>query len=164
MRALNEQNAQFAAGKIGQSPTGGPQELVYTITTKGRLSEPEEFENIVVRANGDGSVLRLKDVARVELGSKDYEFMGRVNGKTATLVGIFLQPNANALATARARQRRRWRGSRERFPPGLEHSVVYDTTRFVEGLDPRGGDHARRGDGCSCSWWCSCSCRTGARR
>ena len=54
----------------------------------------------MVRANGDGSVLRLKDVARVELGSKDYEFMGRVNGKTATLVGIFLQPNANALATA----------------------------------------------------------------
>src|SRR5207344_2496319 len=100
LRALNEQNAQFAAGKIGQSPTGGPQELVYTITTKGRLSEPSEFENIVVRANPDGSILRLKDVARVELGSRDYEFLGRVNGKTATLVGIFLQPNANALATA----------------------------------------------------------------
>src|SRR5512134_3841769 len=100
IRALNEQNAQFAAGKIGQSPTGGPQELVYTITTQGRLSEPAEFENIVVRANGDGSLLRLKDVARIELGSRDYEFIGRVNGKTATLVGIFLQPNANALATA----------------------------------------------------------------
>src|SRR5262245_34304874 len=100
LRALNEQNAQFAAGKIGQSPTDGKQELVYTITTKGRLSEPEEFENIVVRANPDGSVLRLKDVARVELGPKDYEFMGRVSGKTATLVGIFLQPNANALAAA----------------------------------------------------------------
>ena len=70
-RALNEQNAQFAAGKIGQSPTGGPQELVYTITTKGRLSEPAEFENIIIRANPDGSLLRLKDVARVELGSKD---------------------------------------------------------------------------------------------
>src|SRR5512134_312687 len=100
VRALNEQNAQFAAGKIGQSPTGGPQELVYTITTRGRLSEPAEFEDIVVRANGDGSVRRMKDVARVELGSKDYEFTGRVNGKSATLVGIFLQPNANAIATA----------------------------------------------------------------
>ena len=76
-----------------------PQELVYTITTKGRLAEPEQFENIVVRANPDGSILRLKDVARVELGSKDYEFIGRVNGKPATLVGIFLQPGANALAT-----------------------------------------------------------------
>jgi HAE1 family hydrophobic/amphiphilic exporter-1/multidrug efflux pump len=130
LRALNEQNAQFAAGKIGQSPTGGPQELVYTITTQGRLSEPAEFENIVVRANPDGSLLRLKDVARVELGSKDYEFKGRVNGKSATLVGIFLQPGANALATANlvgAEMNR----LKQRFPQGFEHAVVYDTTRFV---------------------------------
>jgi multidrug efflux pump len=131
VRALNEQNAQFAAGKIGQSPTGGPQELVYTITTQGRLSEPAEFENIVVRANGDGSILRLKDVARVELGSKDYEFMGRVNGKTATLVGIFLQPNANALATA-DRVNAEMTRLAQAFPPGLAHSAVYDTTRFVK--------------------------------
>ncbi len=130
-RAINEQNAQFAAGKIGQSPTGGPQELVYTITTKGRLSEPAEFENIVVRANGDGSILRLKDVARVELGSKDYEFIGRVNGKTATLVGIFLQPGANALATA-DRVKQAMSGLAQGFPSGLQHSVVYDTTRFVQ--------------------------------
>ena len=70
VRALNEQNAQFAAGKIGEPPTGGAQELVYTITTKGRLAEPKEFENIIMRANPDGSLLRLKDVARVELGSQ----------------------------------------------------------------------------------------------
>ncbi|HZM44170.1 MAG TPA: multidrug efflux RND transporter permease subunit [Burkholderiales bacterium] len=131
IRALNEQNAQFAAGKIGQSPTGGPQELVYTITTKGRLTEPEEFENVVVRANGDGSVLRLKDVARVELGSKDYEFLGRVNGKSATLVGIFLQPNANALETGK-RVTKAMAELAGRFPSGLEHHNVYDTTRFVE--------------------------------
>jgi HAE1 family hydrophobic/amphiphilic exporter-1/multidrug efflux pump len=131
LRALNEQNAQFAAGKIGQSPTGGPQELVYTITTRGRLSEPAEFENIVVRANPDGSLLRLKDVARVELGSKDYEFIGRVNGKTATLVGIFLQPNANAIATA-GRVKAVMEPLARAYPPGLEHTVVYDTTRFVE--------------------------------
>jgi HAE1 family hydrophobic/amphiphilic exporter-1/multidrug efflux pump len=131
LRALNEQNAQFAAGKIGQSPIRGAQELVYTITTKGRLSEPSEFEDIVVRANGDGSVLRLKDVARVELGSKDYEFIGRVNGKSATLVGIFLQPNANAIATA-GRVKQAMDELSQRFPPGLGHSVVYDTTRFVE--------------------------------
>ncbi|HSG64040.1 MAG TPA: efflux RND transporter permease subunit, partial [Gammaproteobacteria bacterium] len=131
VRALNEQNAQFAAGKIGQAPTAGPQELVYTITTRGRLSEPEEFENIVVRANTDGSVLRMKDVARVELGSKDYEFIGRVNGKSATLVGIFLQPGANAIATGE-RVRATMEPLARRFPAGLEHSVVYDTTRFVE--------------------------------
>src|SRR6185295_1046121 len=130
IRALNEQNAQFAAGKIGQPPTGGGQELVYTITTKGRLTEPEEFENIVIRANGDGSVLRLKDVARVELGSKDYEFMGRVNGQSATLVGIFLQPGANALGTGE-RVTKAMQELSQRFPSGLQHSVVYDTTRFV---------------------------------
>jgi len=130
-RALNEQNAQFAAGKIGQSPTGGPQELVYTITTQGRLTEPSEFENIVVRANPDGSVLRLKDVARVELGSKDYDFIGRVNGKTAALVGIFLQPGANALATS-DRVKAVMAPLAQAFPPGLAHTVVYDTTRFVQ--------------------------------
>src|SRR5215813_2767407 len=106
--ALNEQNAQFAAGKVGQTPSGGPQELVYTVTTKGRLADAAEFENIIVRANPDGSTLRLKDVARVELGSKDYEFIGRVNGK-------------EAVKTLSAR-----------FPDGLVSSVVYDTTRFVE--------------------------------
>src|SRR5690606_11141426 len=127
LRALNEQNAQFAAGKIGQSPTGGPQELVYTITTQGRLSEPAEFENIVVRANPDGSLLRLRDVARVELGPKDYEFMGRVNGKSATLVGIFLQPGANALATADLVTAEMDR-LKQRFPPGFEHAAVYVTT------------------------------------
>ncbi len=130
LHALNEQNAQFAAGKIGQSPTGGPQELVYTITTQGRLTEPAEFENIVVRANPDGSLLRLKDVARVELGSKDYEFIGRVNGKSATLVGIFLQPGANALATADLVSAEMER-LKQRFPQGFEHAAVYDTTRFV---------------------------------
>src|SRR5258708_5330992 len=99
--ALNEQNAQFAAGKVGQSPVDQKQDLVYTITTQGRFSDPKEFEQIIVRANPDGSIVRLADVAHVELGSKDYEFIGRVNGKAATLVGIFLTPGANALDLAR---------------------------------------------------------------
>jgi hydrophobe/amphiphile efflux-1 (HAE1) family protein len=131
IRALNEQNAQFAAGKIGQSPTGGPQELVYTITTQGRLSDAHEFENIIIRANDNGSVLRLKDVARVELGSKDYDFIGRVNGKQATLVGIFLQPGANALAVAEDVTKTVDQLA-QRFPDGIARSVVYDTTRFVK--------------------------------
>ena len=128
--AVNEQNAQFAAGKIGQSPVSDGQELVYTITTRGRLTEPQQFENIVLRANPDGSILRLKDVARVELGSKDYEFMGRVNGKAATLVGIFLQPGANALATGE-RVKAELTRLTARFPQGLDYSIPYDTTRFV---------------------------------
>ncbi|MEW6683806.1 MAG: multidrug efflux RND transporter permease subunit [Nitrospirota bacterium] len=131
VRALNEQNAQFAAGKIGQTPTAGAQELVYTVTTKGRLSETSEFENIILRSNPDGSALRLKDVARVELASKDYDFIGRVNGKEATLMGIFLQPGANALAVAKE-VGQTMQSLAARFPQGLQYSNVYDTTRFVE--------------------------------
>jgi len=130
-RAINEQNAQFAAGKVGQSPTGGPQEMVYTITTQGRLSDPKQFEEIIVRANPDGSTLRLKDVARVELGSKDYDFIGRINGKAATLVGVFLQPGANALSVAQEVERTTANLAKS-FPKGIVYSVPYDTTRFVK--------------------------------
>src|SRR5216110_1769273 len=128
--ALNEQNAQFAAGKVGQSPVEQKQDLVYTITTRGRLSDPKEFEQIIVRANPDGSIVRLGDVAHVELGSKDYEFMGRINGKPATLVGIFLSPGANALEVAKTVETEMAAVS-QRFPEGLTYSIPYDTTRFV---------------------------------
>jgi multidrug efflux pump len=129
--ALNEQNAQFAAGKVGEPPTNRNQQLVYNVTTKGRLSEPKEFEEIILRANPDGSTLRLKDVARVELAGKDYSFIGKYNGRPATLMGIFLQPGANALDTAKA-VKTRLEELKQRFPQGLEYAVPYDTTRFVE--------------------------------
>jgi len=131
IRSVNEQNAQFAAGKVGQAPAPKGQELVYTITTRGRLSEPKEFEEIIIRSNPDGSSLKLKDVARVELASKDYEFIGRINGKEATLVGVFLQPGANALEVAKD-VKSTVAGLAKRFPEGLAYSVPYDTTRFVE--------------------------------
>ena len=131
IRAVNEQNAQFAAGKVGQAPAPPGQELVYTITTRGRFADPKEFEDILIRSNPDGSSLRLKDVARVELASKDYEFIGRINGKEATLVGVFLQPGANALAVA-GEVKRTAADIAKRFPAGLTYSVPYDTTRFVE--------------------------------
>jgi hydrophobe/amphiphile efflux-1 (HAE1) family protein len=131
VRAISEQNAQFAAGKVGQTPSGDKQQLVYTITTKGRMSTPEEFESIIVRALPGGATVRVKDVARVELGSKDYEFIGRVNGRPATLVGIFLQPGANALDVA-DRCNEVMADLAKRFPQGLEYANVYDTTRFVK--------------------------------
>ena len=131
VRAINEQNAQFAPGKVGQPPAGSGQELVYTITTQGRLADAEQFGNIIVRANADGSVLRLRDVARVELGAKDYEFIGRYNGHSATLVGIFLQPGANALAVA-GEVKATLAELAGRLPQGLAYAVPYDTTRFVE--------------------------------
>jgi hydrophobe/amphiphile efflux-1 (HAE1) family protein len=130
-RAIAEQNAQFAAGKIGQTPNGSAQELVYTVTTRGRMAEVSEFENIIVRATPGGASVRLKDVARVELGSKDYEFIGRVNGRQATLVGIFLQPGANALDVAE-QCNTVMKALAERFPKGLDYANVYDTTRFVK--------------------------------
>jgi multidrug efflux pump len=130
--ALREQNAQFAAGKIGATPTAkAGQDLVYTVTAQGRLSSVEEFERIVVRANPDGSTLKLRDIARVELGSKDYDFVGRINGKEATLVGVFLQPGANALSVARE-VNDTVAELKARFPKGLDASTPYDTTRFVE--------------------------------
>jgi hydrophobe/amphiphile efflux-1 (HAE1) family protein len=131
IRALTEQNAQFAAGKIGQSPSNNGQELVYSITTKGRLADVREFENIILRANPDGSSLRLKDVARVELASKDYEFIGRMNGQQSTLIGVFLLPGANALKVAQDVVKT-VDEIKPRFPPGLAYSVPYDTTKFVK--------------------------------
>ena len=131
IRAVNEQNAQFAAGKVGQSPSPSNQALVYTITAQGRLTDAKEFERIIVRANPDGSNVRLGDVARVELGSKDYEFIGRFNGHDATLVGIFLSPGANALEVAKTVRAEVARLA-TRFPEGFTYAIPYDTTRFVE--------------------------------
>jgi hydrophobe/amphiphile efflux-1 (HAE1) family protein len=129
--AINDQNAQFAAGKVGQSPIGKGQDLVYTVTTKGRLADPKEFEGIIVRANPDGSTVYLRDIARVELGAASYEFNGRYNGKPATLVGIFLSPGANALDVAKA-SNALLASLAQRFPEGLAYRVAFDTTRFIE--------------------------------
>jgi hydrophobe/amphiphile efflux-1 (HAE1) family protein len=131
IRAVNEQNAQFAAGKVGETPTKADQQLVYSVTTKGRLSEVSEFENIILRANGDGSLLRLKDVARVELAGKDYSFQGKYNGRPATLMGVFLQPGANQLEVGEA-VRTRLTELSQRFPAGLSYAIPFDTTMFVE--------------------------------
>ena len=131
IRALNEQNAQFAAGKVGEAPAASGQELVYSVTTKGRLSEVSEFENVILRANGDGSLLRLRDVARVELAGKDYSFQGRYNGRPATLMGIFLQPGANQIEVGEA-VRARLNELAGRFPAGFSYAIPFDTTMFVE--------------------------------
>ncbi|MGB0835151.1 MAG: efflux RND transporter permease subunit [Psychrobium sp.] len=130
--AVREQNSQYAAGRIGATPTSTtPQSLVYSVKVQGRLSSAEEFENIIIRSNSDGSSLRLKDIARVELGSKDYDFDGRINGKEAVLLGIFLQPGANALDVA-DEVNATIAELETRFPQGLKHSLPYDTTRFVK--------------------------------
>ena len=127
--AVSEQNAQYAAGKIG-APPNNTEELTLTVTAKGRLLEPSQFENIVVRSGDKGSVVRLKDVARVELGSKDYNFYGRVNGHPSVPIGVFLQTGANALDT-RAAVEKTLVALKAKFPAGLTYSTPYDTTPFV---------------------------------
>ncbi|MDH5354549.1 MAG: multidrug efflux RND transporter permease subunit [Gammaproteobacteria bacterium] len=129
--AVREQNAQFASGKIGENPNKGEQELVFSITTQGRLSDVEEFGNIILRTNPDGSSLRLKDIARVELGSRDYNFNGRYNGQSSALIGIFLQPGANALDVG-DEVKAALAHLAEDFPDGLKYAVPFDTTRFIE--------------------------------
>src|SRR3954466_2796783 len=128
--AIRGQNAQYAAGKIGQEPSPG-QSLVYTVTTSGRLVEPEQFGNIVLRASGPGGTLRLKDVARIELGAQNYDTDVTVDGQPTIGVGIFLQSGANALDVADTVRATVTEMSKS-FPTGVEYLIPFDTTRFVQ--------------------------------
>lgn len=128
--AIREQNSQFAAGKIGAQPSAEFLDFTYSVTARGRLESTEDFENIILRSLPDGSSLRLKDVARIELGAKDYDFTAARNGKPTIPIGIFLAPGANQLDTAEAVSQRMSELS-AKFPIGLEYNVPYDTTRFV---------------------------------
>nr|WP_297353520.1 multidrug efflux RND transporter permease subunit [uncultured Caldimonas sp.] len=129
--AINSQNAQYAAGKIGAEPAPKGQELVYTVTARGRLVEPEQFGEIVVRAGGPSGVLRLKDVARIELGAQSYDQSSTVNGQPAIAIGVFLQSGANALDVGDAVKARMVELKNERFPEDVDYLIPYDTTRFV---------------------------------
>ncbi|MEZ0576661.1 efflux RND transporter permease subunit, partial [Halodesulfovibrio aestuarii] len=128
--AVREQNAQFAAGAIGKDPLTSPVELSYTVTTQGRMTDPKEFGEIILRANSDGTILRLKDVARLELGAQTYSLRAKNNGKPAVALGIYLSPGANALETAEAVSDKMAELS-QRFPDGIKYSIPYDTTTFV---------------------------------
>jgi HAE1 family hydrophobic/amphiphilic exporter-1 len=128
--ALQEQNIQVAAGKIGAPPFDGDLQTEYTLQTKGRLLEVEEFENIVLRARADGSAIYLRDVARVELGQSDYNFMGEVGGKPAVNVALYLLPGANSLASGAAVDAKVKELS-QYFPEGIDYVTSYDTTRYV---------------------------------
>ncbi|WP_300972011.1 efflux RND transporter permease subunit, partial [Helicobacter rodentium] len=128
---IQEQNSQFAAGFFGQEPVKNNLEFTYSVTTKGRFSDAKEFEEILIKTNEDGSALRLKDIARIELGSEDYSLSEKYKGKPAIAFGIFLQPGANALDVADGVSQRLEELSKN-FPDGLEYAVAYDTTEFVK--------------------------------
>jgi multidrug efflux pump len=129
--AIREQNAQFAAGRFGEEPMPGAQAFTYSVTTPGRLADPREFENIILRSDPNGAALRVKDVARVELGSQNYSTVATLNGAPAVPIGVYLQPGANALEVAGAVRATMDRLS-QRFPEGLRYDVPFNTTRFIE--------------------------------
>ncbi len=129
--AVDEQNAQFATGKAGDYPVKDPVSMTWQLTTKGRLVTADEFENIIVRSTTEGDILRLKDVARVELGGKDYSLSSKENGKPCQPMAVYLAPGANALETAKL-VRKTMDELAENFPEGVAYSIPFDITTFVD--------------------------------
>jgi hydrophobe/amphiphile efflux-1 (HAE1) family protein len=130
IRAVREQNVQVAAGSLGQPPAPAGITFQYTLTAEGRLLSVEQFEDIVIKTGEKGDVVRVKDVARVELGSRDYATKTYMDGKNAVSLRIFQLPGSNAIDTADAVYRALER-LKERFPPGIDYRINYDTTQFV---------------------------------
>ncbi|MDH1105866.1 multidrug efflux RND transporter permease subunit [Pseudomonas otitidis] len=129
--AIRGQNVQVPAGAFGSSPGSTEQELTATLAVKGTLDDPQAFGRIVLRANADGSRVTLADVARIEVGSENYNFAARLNGKPAVAGAIQLAPGANAIQTAEA-VRQRLAELSVNFPDDVEYAVPYDTSRFVD--------------------------------
>jgi hydrophobic/amphiphilic exporter-1 (mainly G- bacteria), HAE1 family len=130
INAIESQNVQGAVGRVGARPTSDATEFQLNLQTKGRLLTPEEFGRIILRANPDGSVLRISDVARIDLGAQTLDTLSRVNGKPAVSIGIYLTPGANAVATS-ARVAQTLADLSVRFPQGLKQAVFWDSSTFV---------------------------------
>ncbi|AOY58372.1 MULTISPECIES: efflux RND transporter permease subunit [Desulfococcus] len=128
--AVKQQNTVNPAGQVGAEPVPPGQEYTYAIRAQGRLSSPEEFEQIVLRANTDGSVVRLKDVARTELGSQTYAMAGRLNGKPAAVLALYQLPGSNAIEAVDG-VKRLMEATKQNFPDDLEYSIPLDTTQSV---------------------------------
>ncbi|HKX54299.1 MAG TPA: multidrug efflux RND transporter permease subunit [Nitrosospira sp.] len=128
---VREQNRDFPAGRVGREPTPHGTELTIPVITRGRMSEVKEFEDMIIRAYPDGSMVRMRDVARVELGAQSYDLEGRWNGKPNTFLLTFLAPGANALDTVQ-RVRQEMDKLANGFPTGVSYDIPYDTTTFID--------------------------------
>jgi hydrophobe/amphiphile efflux-1 (HAE1) family protein len=128
--AIQSQNVQAAVGRIGARPISDDQQLQLNIQTKGRLASPEEFENIIIRTNPDGSILRLGSIARIQLGAANLDRATRLNGSPSSLVGIYQSPGANALTTIEA-LKKLLNDSAKTFPDDVAWKITYDPTTFV---------------------------------
>ncbi len=134
MNAVKAQNTVNPSGQVGSQPVPKGQEFTYTVRSQGRLQSEEQFGNIVLRANPDGSIVRVKDVARIQLGAQTYNLEGRLNGKPCALIALYQMPGTNALDAANG-AKKLMEELKKRFPPDLEYTVALDTTLAVtEGM------------------------------
>ncbi len=134
INAVQKQNTVNPAGQIGSEPVPSGQEFTYTVRTQGRLVSPEDFGSIVVRANADGSIVHLSDVARIELGSQTYNLLGRLDGEPAGIMAIYQLPGSNALSIVEG-VKKVMEQAKTRFPADLDYTVALDTTRSIgEGI------------------------------
>src|SRR5690349_6779314 len=132
--ALQSQNTVNPAGQIGGEPAPQGQDFTYSVRAQGRLSTPEEFEQIVVRAAPDGGIVRIKDVARVELGAQDYTVVSHLNGKPSALIAVYQLPGSNAVQAAEG-VKKLLAEEKQRLPQGVDYTIALDTTRAVsEGI------------------------------
>src|SRR6266446_382870 len=134
VKAVSQQSTVNPAGRVGADPAPAGKEMTYTVRAQGRLQTAEEFAQIVVRSNPDGSVVRLSDVARIELGALNYQQVSRVRGQPGSIIAVFQTPGSNALDVANG-AKAVMEELKQRFPPGLDYTVTLDTTLPVtEGI------------------------------
>jgi len=131
IKAILDQNSEYSVGRLGQPPTDGPIELTISITSEGRMSETEQFDEIILKANPDGSIVYLKDVGYAELGAQSYDVISKINGVPTISIGVFQMFGANALDLAETIKKQMIEISKN-FPQGIEYFIPYDTTKFVK--------------------------------
>ena len=131
VNAVREQNIQVAAGQVGQEPSPVDQAFQFTVNMRGKLNSTEEFENIIVKTTNDGGMIRVRDIAKVELGSQSYNISNQLNGQPSAAIAVFLQPEANALKVAEGVKGKIDELS-QKFPDGMKASIPFDTTTFVK--------------------------------
>jgi multidrug efflux pump len=130
--AIQRQNQQFGVGRIGQAPTDGRVEQTFVVTAKNRMSEPAEFNNIILRTDKTGAaIVRLKDVGHAELGQQDYSLRSKLNGRNATIISVYAQPGANAIDVSK-NVKQTLAELKKSFPDGIDYAIAIDTTKFIE--------------------------------
>jgi len=131
IECIQEQSSDYPIGQLGQVPTAKPVDLTLSMTSLGRLSTPDQFDDIILRATPDGATVKVADIGHTELGAQDYTVNGSVNGKTSSLIAVYQEYGANALTVA-AEVKKTMEHLSKNFPPGITYSIPYDTTKFIK--------------------------------